>query len=342
MDEAARVGLLAWYAAARRDLPWRRTRDPYAILVSEMMLQQTRVDVAAPYYGRWMARWPTLEALAAARGEEVLAAWSGLGYYRRARSLHAAAQAILRHHAGQVPREPGSLRALPGIGPYTAAAVASIAHGVPAACVDGNVERVVARVAGIRTRLDAPARRRIAGLAQQWLRPEAPGDWNQAMMELGATLCTPRRPQCGQCPVASSCASRGKDPEAVPRRKPAAAARKQSMHFAVVRRKGAVLLVRTPPTGLLGGMMSLPGGPASVPLARQVAQQTGLQVDVARPGATVRHQFSHRTWSMRVRAGTCAGGRPAAGARWVREDALAEAALPAAMRKALRAGGVEA
>jgi A/G-specific adenine glycosylase len=344
VDEVARVGLKAWYAARRRDLPWRRTGDPYAILVSEVMLQQTRVDVATPYYERWMARWPTAAALAAADGEQVLAAWSGLGYYNRARNLHAAAKAIVRDHAGRVPVETAALRTLPGIGPYTAAAVASIAHGVPVACVDGNVERVVARAAGIRTSLDGPTRRRIARTAQDWLDPGAPGDWNQAMMELGAIVCTPRRPACNDCPVAAACVSFRTEPqgiEGIPRKRPTATAREERMHFAVVRRKGAVLLVRAPAGGLLGGLLALPGGPATIPLARHVARQTGLEVAVARPAATVRHQFSHRTWTMRVRAGTAVGGRAAHAARWVPEGDLADAALSTAMRKALRAGGVE-
>jgi A/G-specific adenine glycosylase len=342
MDGAARRALLAWYRAERRDLPWRRTGDPYSVWVSEAMLQQTRVDVAIPYYGRWMRRWPTVAALAGAEEEQVLAQWSGLGYYARARNLHKGAQAVVRDHGGRLPATVEGLRALPGIGPYTAAAVGSIAFGLPVACVDGNVVRVVARVAGVRTALEAKERARIGRLAQEWLDPAAPGDWNQAMMELGATVCTPRKPRCGACPVAASCKSKNRDPEAIPRKAAPPKVVTQSVQFAVVRRKGHVLLVRAPSGGLLGGLLTLPGGAGKAPLARQVETQTGVRTAVARSSVPVRHQFSHRTWEMTVRGATWKAGEPQGGARWVAESELAGAALSAAMRKALRACGVEA
>ncbi|MFO1536022.1 MAG: A/G-specific adenine glycosylase, partial [Thermoplasmatota archaeon] len=255
MDEADRRALLAWYRAGRRDLPWRRTSDPYAIWVSEAMLQQTRVEVATPYYGRWLRRWPTVQALAEAGEEEVLAAWSGLGYYSRARNLHRGAQAVVRKHGGRLPASVDGLRSLPGVGPYTAAAVGSIAFGLPAACVDGNVVRVVARVAGIRQAITGKVRSRVEALAQEWLDPAAPGDWNQAMMELGATLCTPRKPRCAACPVAASCKSKGRDPESIPRKAAAAKVTTERVQLAVVRRRGHVLLVRAPSGGLLGGLL---------------------------------------------------------------------------------------
>ncbi|HEX2066960.1 MAG TPA: A/G-specific adenine glycosylase [Candidatus Thermoplasmatota archaeon] len=342
MDEAARRSLLAWYRAARRDLPWRRTKDPYAIWVSEAMLQQTRVDVAAPYYERWLRRWPRVLDLAGAGEEEVLAQWSGLGYYSRARNLHKAARAVAGEQGGRLPASVEGLRALPGVGPYTAAAVASIAFGLPVACVDGNVTRVVARFAGLRGALDAKARTRIGSLAQAWLDPAMPGDWNQAMMELGATVCTPRRPRCGACPVAAACASRGRDPEAVPRKAPSAKVRVETVRFAVVRRRGHVLLVRAPRGGLLGGLLGLPGGAGREPLGKQVEGQTGVRATLARPAAALRHQFSHRTWEMRVHAAAWKAGEPVGEARWVAEADLPGAALSAAARKALRACGVEA
>jgi A/G-specific adenine glycosylase len=342
VDDAARTALLAWYRAERRDLPWRRSGDPYAIWVSEAMLQQTRVDVAIPYYERWLKRWPTVAALAAADEEQVLAQWSGLGYYARARNLHRGAQAVVRDHGGGIPASVEGLRALPGVGPYTAAAVGSIAFGLPAACVDGNVVRVVARVAGIRQAIGARQRARVGKLAQEWLDPAAPGDWNQAMMDLGATVCTPRKPACGACPVAGSCKSRSRDPEAVPRKAAAAKVVTQEMQFAVVRRKGHVLLVRAPSGGLLGGLLALPGGDGKAPLARQVEGQTGVRAAVARSGVAVRHRFSHRTWEMRVRPAAWKAGEPTGPARWVAEADLPGAALSAAMRKALRACGVEA
>ncbi|MGA2085560.1 MAG: A/G-specific adenine glycosylase [Terracidiphilus sp.] len=205
--------LLAWYARNRRDLPWRRSADPYAIWVSEIMLQQTRVAVAVERYQAFMARFPTLLSLALAPEQEVLALWSGLGYYRRAHMLHKAAQYVASHHQGNLPVTCAELRLLPGIGAYTAAAIASIAHGEPVAAVDGNVERVLCRLqgwgAGSRTGGGAALRRKIDDLAAQLLDPAHPGDFNQALMELGATLCLPRNPQCPACPVAAWCRTQG-------------------------------------------------------------------------------------------------------------------------------------
>jgi len=206
------MGLLAWYGRSRRDLPWRHSTEPYAIWVSEIMLQQTRVAVVVERYQTFLARFPTLVSLALAAEEEVLALWSGLGYYRRARMLHKAAQFVATNHRGNLPATSTELRTLPGIGTYTAAAIASIAHGEAVAVVDGNVERVLCRLAGWdasgRTSA-AKLRRKIEALAGQMLYAARPGDFNQAMMELGATLCTPRNPQCLLCPLSSRCVTQG-------------------------------------------------------------------------------------------------------------------------------------
>jgi A/G-specific adenine glycosylase len=204
--------LLAWYDANRRDLPWRRSRDPYAIWVSEIMLQQTRVAVVVERYQAFMARFPTLVSLALASEQEVLALWSGLGYYRRARMLHKAAQFVASQHEGNLPSSSAELRLLPGIGSYTAAAIASIAHGEAVPVVDGNVERVLCRLQGweaVGRSSAAVQRRRIDSVANQLLAPRRPGDFNQALMELGATVCTPRNPQCLVCPLAPDCITRG-------------------------------------------------------------------------------------------------------------------------------------
>jgi A/G-specific adenine glycosylase len=210
--------LLEWYECNRRDLPWRRNRDPYAIWVSEIMLQQTRVAVVVERYQAFMARFATLVSLARATEQEVLAAWSGLGYYRRARMLHKAAQFVADHCQGNLPQTAAELRLLPGIGAYTAAAVASIAHGERVAVVDGNVERVLCRMegwkAGSRAGGGAQVRRKIEALAAELVCPERPGDSNQALMELGATLCLPRNPQCEECPVADDCKTQGEHPAA--------------------------------------------------------------------------------------------------------------------------------
>ncbi|HEY3704696.1 MAG TPA: A/G-specific adenine glycosylase [Terracidiphilus sp.] len=207
-----RAQLLDWYQANQRDLPWRRNKDPYSVWVSEIMLQQTRVAVVLDRHRQFLQRFPTITALAAAPEQEVLALWSGLGYYRRARMLHKAAQVVDQNLGGSLPTRPEELRNLPGIGAYTAAAIASIAHNEPFAVVDGNVERVLCRLAGWdATSRSSPAalRRNIDVLASQLLDPRHPGDFNQAMMELGATVCLPRNPQCLVCPIAAHCATRG-------------------------------------------------------------------------------------------------------------------------------------
>jgi len=210
--DTLRRELLEWYARNRRDLPWRRSQDSYAIWVSEIMLQQTRVAVVVDRYQAFMERFPTLVSLALAPEEDVLALWSGLGYYRRARMLHKAAQFVADHHHGNLPATSEQLRLLPGIGVYTAAAIASIAHGEFVAVVDGNVERVLCRLSGWeeagRTG-GAALRRKIEALAAELVDPQRPGDFNQAMMELGATVCTPRSPQCLVCPLAGNCRTRG-------------------------------------------------------------------------------------------------------------------------------------
>jgi A/G-specific adenine glycosylase len=210
--EKLRRQLLDWYARNRRDLPWRRSQDSYAIWVSEIMLQQTRVAVVVERYKAFMERFPTLVSLALAPEEEVLGLWSGLGYYRRARMLHKAAQFVADHNHGNLPTTSEQLRLLPGIGAYTAAAIASIAHGEHVAVVDGNVERVLCRLAGWeeagRTG-GAALRRKIESLAAELVDPQQPGDFNQAMMELGATVCTPRNPQCLVCPLAATCKTQG-------------------------------------------------------------------------------------------------------------------------------------
>lgn len=209
--------LLNWFDENARELPWRQTRDPYAIWVSETMLQQTRVAAVLDYYQRFMLRFPTLASLAAAAEDEVLAQWSGLGYYRRARALHESARAVMAEHAGAIPNTSAELSRLPGVGVYTAAAVASIAFGEPIAAVDGNVERVLTRYFGHEPVAGAARSGQLRRTAETLVDPERPGDFNQAMMELGATLCLPRAPQCGICPVRQGCATRGE--HATPRAK---------------------------------------------------------------------------------------------------------------------------
>jgi A/G-specific adenine glycosylase len=204
--------MLAWFRAQRRDLPWRRSRDPYHIWVAEVMLQQTRIAAVMPYFLRFLARFPTVQSIARATEPEVLKLWSGLGYYSRARNLHHAAKIIVAQHNGQFPRELDAALELPGIGAYTAAAVLSIAYDVPLAVLDGNVARVLARITAIRGDLRAPKNwRSLAAAAQNFLATQAPGDWNQSLMELGEVACTPQSPRCTECPVALHCRAYSED-----------------------------------------------------------------------------------------------------------------------------------
>ena len=318
--------LLAWFDAGHRDLPWRRTTDPYRILVAEYLLQRTRVASGLPYYRRFLQAFPDVAALANASEEDVLRAWEGLGYYRRARNLHAAAKAVVREHRGRIPSDAASLAALPGIGPYTAGAVASIAFGEPVPAVDGNVTRVLSRVFHIDEDVTAASgRARVLGLARTLVPSDRPGDFNQALMELGATVCVPRRPTCPACPLAGVCLARASGlqsslPRAHATRRPTVSA----VAFAYVRSRGRVLLVHRPDGALLGGLWALPGGeippacdgPAA--LRRIVAEQTGVRVDVREDVARVAHVFSHRRWSGAVYRCTPRGGTGLpASARWV-------------------------
>jgi A/G-specific adenine glycosylase len=241
--------LLEWFRTHRRELPWRVSRDPYRIWIAEIMLQQTRIAAVLPYYDRFLAKFPDVEALARAPQEKVLKLWSGLGYYSRARNLHRAAREIVARHGGKFPRDFGEALALPGIGRYTAAAVLSIAYDEPFAVLDGNVARVLARLAAIRGDLRAPRRwAKIAELAQKLLAVEAPSDWNQGLMELGEVVCTPQSPRCLVCPVAKSCQARALGLQAeipAPRRKRAPV--KVRVAAAILRDpQGRTILVRDP------------------------------------------------------------------------------------------------
>ncbi len=254
------AALLAWYRAARRDLPWRRSREPYHVWLSEIMLQQTRVESVIPYFQRFMAALPDVAALAAAPPQRVLKLWEGLGYYARARNLRRAAQQIVRERGGEFPRDAAGWQALPGVGRYTAAAIASIAFDEPVAALDGNIKRVLSRLLAFEQPPSKPA-----ALAALWQRAQAlldraaPGDFNQALMELGAMVCTPRRPRCSDCALARHCRAylRG-TPEAFPRKTPRPA--RPTRHFVAVLlvNRGRILLVRRAERGLLGGLWELP------------------------------------------------------------------------------------
>lgn len=296
--------LLAWYDAERRDLPWRRTRDPWAIWVSEVMLQQTRVETVVPYFERFLARFPDPGALAAAPVEAALALWSGLGYYRRCRQLHAAARAVAAAGGG-IPRRAAELERLPGVGPYTAAAVASIAFGERAPVLDGNVARVVAR---LRAETDDPARaaarRRLLAGAEALLSAARPGDSNQALMELGATLCTPRAPACPRCPLVGGCrATAAGRPETYPRPRRRAAPVREQQVAAVVERAGRILLVRRgPDESQLAGLWELPTVAAGDDPEGALAARYGGCWRLAGELARVRHGITVRALTVVARA----------------------------------------
>jgi A/G-specific adenine glycosylase len=343
----ARRRLLAWYDANQRDLPWRRTRDPYAVWVSETMLQQTRVETVIPYYERFLARFPDLESLASADTEEVYALWSGLGYYSRARNLHAAARTVVEEHGGRVPRETAALRGLQGVGRYTAGALASIAFDRPEPVVDGNVVRVLTRLLGVR---DDTGRKAVMDhlwqIAGRLVRGPRPGHLNQALMELGATLCRPRAPLCLACPLEPQCnAAKVGDAEDLPIKRRKKPPRRVEAVAAWLERRGRVLVVQRPEGGLLGSMWELPGGPvedhssAEEALQHHLARGLGLTLTHVDRIGEIEHLFTHRR--LRLQVYRC---RPAAGRvrrrglaahRWVSPAAIAKLPHGGPTRKAL-------
>ena len=301
--------LLAWYTTCRRDLPWRRTRDPYAIWVSEVMLQQTRVETVIPYYERFLARFPTAHALAEAAEGDVLALWSGLGYYRRARLLHRGARAVTER--GNFPDERATLLEVPGIGPYTAGAIASIAHGRAVGLVDGNVARVLARLFAIEEDMRRGGMKTAARIADEIVHERDPGSWNQALMELGATVCTPRDPKCDRCPVASACRAnelgRTKElPILAPKTKPL----RERVQAVVAMRRGRVLLARRSGEGLFGGLWEPPCVVGDVRARRGLVASLDV-ANVERAGK-VTHVLSHRRLAVDVVRGDLAGDCPRA------------------------------
>ena len=295
---ALQRALLAWYRRNRRALPWRRTRDPYRIWVSEVMLQQTTVKAVLPYYEAFLERFPDLARLAAAGEDEVLAAWSGLGYYHRARNLLRGARHVQERHAGRFPKTLAAALAVPGVGLYTASAVLSIAHGVALPVVDGNVRRVLARLGALRGpgwRKDAP----FYNLAEGVLEREAPGDWNQALMELGATVCSARRPACPACPVRGACRAAALGiAESLPESRPRRAPLELRVAAAVVERAGRLLLVRRAEGRLLGRLWEVPQtslesrGLADLP--RELRERHGLELVTDRLVVRVRHAITFR------------------------------------------------
>jgi A/G-specific adenine glycosylase len=337
--------LLAWYDRNRRVLPWRAQRgeraEPYAVWLSEIMLQQTTVKAVAPYYARFLARWPAVEALSAASLDDVLRAWAGLGYYARARNLHACAKQVVARHGGIFPRDIAALRALPGIGDYTAAAVAAIAFDAAVVPVDGNVERVVTRLFAVEEALPA-AKPEIKRLALSLLPPRRSGDFAQSLMDLGATVCSPKRPACVLCPWRDVCIAHARgDQETLPRKSPKREGKlRRGAAFVALRADGHMLLRSRPEKGLLGGMTEVPGsdwkhefdaGRAAAAAPRFAATQKWRRL----PGA-VRHTFTHFPLELIVfLARLPRSTRAPAGMRWAPLRALPQEALPSVMRKVI-------
>jgi A/G-specific adenine glycosylase len=337
--------LLAWYDRHRRILPWRARKgertEPYRVWLSEIMLQQTTVKAVAPYYARFLSRWPAVDVLAAASLEDVLREWAGLGYYARARNLHACAREVAEKHGGVFPIDEAGLLTLPGVGPYTAAAIAAIAYNAPALPIDGNIERVVSRLFALEEELPA-AKPRLRELADSIKPAHRFGDFAQALMDLGATICTPKKPACSLCPWNDACAARKRgDQETFPRKAPKReGALRQGAAFVVLREDGRILLQRRPEKGLLGGMSEVPGSEwrADFDLdeARAAAPRLGKGLRWRRRPGVVNHVFTHFPLALTVFVARAPRGTPASkGGRWASIGKLGQEALPNVMRKVI-------
>ncbi len=333
------VDLLAWYDAHRRDLPWRakpgRRAEPYHVWLSEIMLQQTTVQAVGRYYREFLKRWPKVEDLAAAPLDEVLAAWAGLGYYARARNLHRAAQVVANDLGGRFPETAEALRKLPGVGAYTAGAIAAIAFDAREAAVDANAERVIARLFAIEEPMPK-AKIRLRELTQALVPEQRAGDFAQALMDLGAMLCSPKKPSCGECPWTMPCVARKRciteelPVKAATRARPT----KRGAAFVVHDTSGAVLLVKRPEKGLLGGMLEPPLGPWSTdfPSPQEAQLQAPFRAGWKKRAGIVRHSFTHFELEIEVYAAKLPR-RPRMAGVWVLPDDLGSVALPTVMRK---------
>ena len=339
-----RARLLEWYRANRRDLPWRVVNgeavDPYRVWLSEVMLQQTRVETVLRYYARWLERFPTLQALADAPLDDVLKAWEGLGYYSRARNFHRAVQEVAQRRGGRVPGDPVAFGALPGVGRYTRGAVMSIAFGHAEPVVDGNVRRVFARW----TDDPDPAPDALWAMASALAPGESPGDLNQALMELGATVCTPRNPRCGACPVAGACLARIRGTqEERPARKKAKPLPHEDTAVAVIERDGRLLLVRRPANARLGGLWAFPwavrhpGESAAAAAERAAREGLGMEVEAGDELGAVEHVFTHVRATYHAIVCRVIEGEPRAigydALAWAAPDEVRGYALPVAQQR---------
>ena len=344
-----RRSLLAWYRKHQRDLPWRRTQNPYAIWVSEIMLQQTQVATVIPYYRRFLKSFPTAKKLAAAREQTVLKAWEGLGYYSRARNLHQAAKRIVSDFAGTLPANAEELHRLPGIGRYTAGAIASIAFGLDEPVLDGNVVRVFCRVFLIRKNpKETPVHKKLWTIAQELLPKGKASLFNQALMDLGATVCTPKNPHCDLCPLKKHCKARAKNlQESLPTKAKTVPVPHYDIGAGVIWKGKKILVAQRKPEGLLGGLWEFPGGKREKKeslkhcVAREIREELQVNVKVVRLLKTVRHAYSHFRITLHAFECEYVSGRPKAigcsSWKWVTLDEMDDYPFPRANQKILEA-----
>jgi A/G-specific adenine glycosylase len=344
-----RSQLLAWYRREARDLPWRRVRDPYAIWVSEIMLQQTQVETAVPYFLRFMRQFPNLQALARAKSDQVLKLWEGLGYYRRAHHLWQAARQVAVELNGQLPQTLDGWKRLPGVGAYTAGAITSIAFNQVAPILDGNVKRILSRIFTLEEDLEtAVLNKRLWYLAEALVPAESPGDFNQSMMELGALVCKVDQPRCTQCPVQRTCRAfaRG-EPQQWPRKKKSAPRPHQVAVAGVLRERGRFLIGKRPEGGLLGGLWEFPGGKVekgetlAQALRREFHEEVGLNIEVGNSLGVFQHAYTHFSLTLHAFFCTRQGGRLRAhwhqALRWITPDGFKTYAFPGVNQKIFRA-----
>ena len=316
--------LLSWWDDGHADLPWRQNRDPYAIWVSEIMLQQTQITAVIPYYNRWMAALPTVNTLAIAPLDAVLKLWEGLGYYSRARNLHAAAQMVMDQHNGRLPRTRDGLLTLKGIGPYTAGAIASIAYDEPVAVLDGNVIRLFSRLLDLDEDVTKTAvKKKLWQLAETAVSHQRPGDYNQALMELGQRICRPKTPSCEQCPLQTHCLARERGTEL---NRPVRPPRQRTPHYDVAAgviwktdargKDDLFLIAKRPLNGLLGGMWEFPGGKQEAgetlpqTLRREIMEELAMEIEVGEPLVSIKHAFTHFRITLHAMHATHRAGEP--------------------------------
>ncbi len=336
MNSPITIKLLSWYASRRRGLPWRERPEPYAVWVAEIMAQQTRLESMLPYYKRWMKRFPNIKSLANSNEQDVLNLWEGLGYYSRARNLRRAAQVIVKENSGQLPADLEGLHSLPGIGRYTAGAIASLAYGLDAPAVDGNAIRVLARVFDVGLLADSGAgKKHFWELAAEHLPPGRAAEYNQALMDLGAEICTPRQPKCNVCPLESNCLAKGLGiQELRPVKTIAKEAPLRQFAAVVIRQRGEVMLVQRPSAGLLGGMWEFPNTILSSPrrakdgLRRALRNEFDFDVAISERLAVYEHAYSHFRARLQVYDCRLSGKRPKIKTgrpqRWLKPRALSD------------------